>query len=157
MSSILSWDSFLVVSGKNLLKSADAAGVVVVDENDAGLEKKYQIFFLKSYVMSGSCHLDSSSNVEIGIEIWLFIYFFVFCRDKKKQEIAVEFCNLFLYLEGAPNLISQEQVKNTMTKKFKIRRKFRHDMIQTKIDFQESAISLENSSNDNWTLMFSIF
>ena len=51
MSNILSWDSFLVVScwfccaGKNLLKSADAAGVVVVDENDAGLEKKSQIFF----------------------------------------------------------------------------------------------------------------
>jgi hypothetical protein len=31
------------------LKSADAAGVVVVDENDAGLEKKVKyLFFVKS-------------------------------------------------------------------------------------------------------------
>ena len=58
MSNILSWDSFLVVScwfccaGKNLLKSADAAGVVVVDENDAGLEKKGQIFIFREIAIA---------------------------------------------------------------------------------------------------------
>ena len=36
-------------------------------------------------LMSGSCHLDRSANVESGVEIWLFIYFLVLCCVKKKN------------------------------------------------------------------------
>ena len=34
--------------------------------------------------MSGSFHLDSSSNVGIGVEIWLFIHFVGSCCVKRK-------------------------------------------------------------------------
>ena len=94
-----------------------------------------------STFMSGSCHLDRLSNVEIGVEIQLFIYSFVFCLVKKKKKYLWNFCIKiappFLYLEGAPKLISREQFKNTTTKIFKIQHKFCHsttcpnDMIQT--------------------------
>ena len=62
--------------------------------------------------MSGSCHLDRQSNVEIGVEIWLFIYFFGFCLSKEKEQTAVKFVYAtfsVLYLEGALKLISLEQ------------------------------------------------
>ena len=35
--------------------------------------------------------MDRSSNVEIGVKIWLFIYFFGSRRVKKKEQTAVEF------------------------------------------------------------------
>ena len=61
--------------------------------------------------MSGSFHLDSSSNVEIGIEIWLFIHFVGSCRVKKKRTVVDFFLIMqpFLYLEGALKLILQDQ------------------------------------------------
>ena len=53
-------------------------------------------------------------NVEIGVEIWLFIYFFGFCHVKKKEtlwNLFIKIMQSFLYLEGALKLISQEQFK----------------------------------------------
>ena len=35
--------------------------------------------------------MDRLSSVEIGVKIWLFIYFFGFCCVKKNEQTTVEF------------------------------------------------------------------
>ena len=61
-------------------------------------------------ICTGCRMLKLASNFE------MFIYFFVFCRIEKKDELLCNFCNeitqLFLDLEGAPKCISQQDLKN---------------------------------------------
>ena len=68
----------------------------------------------------------------------LIVYLlYLFIAMSKKPESLWNFCikimQPFLYLEDEPKLVSQEHCKNTKSKIFKIRCKFRHpnDMIQT--------------------------
>ena len=40
--------------------------------------------------MCGSCHFNKLSNVELGVQLCIFIYFFVFCYVKKRANFV--FC-----------------------------------------------------------------
>lgn len=51
----------------------------------------------------GLCHVDRSSNVKIGIKIWIFVYFFVFCCVKKETSFFNKISQPFLNLECAQN------------------------------------------------------
>ena len=111
--------------------------------------------------MCRSCHLDSTSNVEIGVKIKLFIYFFVlFCVKKNRTKRCGIFilkpCNLFYILKVPPKK-SQEQFNTQYrtTEIFQIQRKFQHltigpnDMVHTLVDaiqdfeFQVMLVSVQ--------------
>ena len=65
------------------------------------------------------------ANAEIGIEICLLFTFLLLAIFLKKKKVllwnfGIKIMQLFLYFEDAPKLISQIQIKNTITKIFKI-------------------------------------
>ena len=80
------------------------------------------------------------SKLELKFACYLLFCCLPFFLKKKKVllwNFGIKIMQLFLYFEDAPKLISQIQIKNTITKIFKIWRKFHHsttcsnDMIQT--------------------------
>ena len=78
-------------------------------------------FIIKSSVlkkfMRGSCHFGNSSNFEISVECRNIC---LFSAGSKRTNYTAFFLNEitqpFLDLEGAPECISQQHLKNTTTK-----------------------------------------
>ena len=107
----------------------EALGEILKTINDKTLPKgKSPMDINWISLMTGSCHLDRFSIVEIGTEIWKSFFFFRLCEKKNNC------CWILATFSISWRLISWIQFKKTTTKIFKIWRKFRpNEMSQTLI------------------------
>ena len=127
---------FLQKTGK-LTKLVFVNFIIFIYDTSVHFMNIWSRFFfeiLPPLVICGSCHLDGSSNFEIGVEFWNVYLLFVSCWIEKKDEllgnIFIEITQPFLYLEGVwfcQKYIFHCNIKKTKQhKSFDIGHKFQH-------------------------------